>query len=140
MLSSTRCAWCGKSEGDIEHVKYEVWNSIGTKMDTIELSVHPNHRAAVDNFVKFENRFGRIFVILISILSVAAITFLIIGYLFGINMVIPLLGITAGFGVVFSVLPFAAPPTFDLVGLKWSRRISRGCGLVLLIIPVMLIF
>ncbi len=42
-------------------------------------------------------------------------------------------------GVTYLIFPFATPTTVDIIGMKWSRRITRGLGGVLVLIPIVVL-
>lgn len=139
MSRDSNCVWCGKADGSVEQVRYETWNSIGTKRKTVDLAVHPEHRPDVDSFVEFENRYGRLFVLAVVLLAVAAYGSIVVGALFDVDVGVPLVGITAGFGVLFVVFPFATPLTVGAIGIKWSRRVVRAFGVVLFGLPFVVV-
>lgn len=128
-----RCIWSNSLDDPVRDVEIEMLNRWGTRVERKVVSVCPAHEAEVREYAALGTEWGRLFLPLVLILTVA----MVVGA-HGNSLLLaaaPLIGM----GILALILPFCTPETVQMVGIQTSIRLARLSGLILIALGIALL-
>lgn len=117
-----RCAWTHESGPGLERITLPVPNRLGMGAEEETFFVRPEHEADLRRFINYVRRYGRLFLLLIVLLSITTLGFALAENLLGVGISVLLTGI------VLIIFPFATPETVKGLGLSRAIKLTRILG------------
>jgi hypothetical protein len=136
-----RCVWCNRADDPLESIQVQTREPLQGSPTEKEVSVHPIHENAVRRYYA-ERRthaatsFSAIVGITGGLMVISVVALVVLGAFpdaAGVTSVLLLAccGLAlAGIGGTMIARPFSTPETISLFGIRRSKQIMRGVGIV----------
>lgn len=136
-----RCVWCNRADGPLESIQVQTREPLRDTPTEKEVPVHPAHEHKVRRYYAERRTHGTTaFSIITGLVGgltvISVVGIVVIGAFPGASNVASVLLLAScglalsGIGVTMIAHPFSTPETVSLFGIRRSKQIMRGVGIL----------